>query len=61
MHDLRSTRNFHASHTVTESIGPQAGHVILNDFHLVALEVGGFEQGDFMFLAILQVYRNNTL
>lgn len=34
----------HAAHAVTKAVDPEAGHVILQDLHSVALEVGPAEQ-----------------
>lgn len=50
---LRSSGNLHAAHSVAETVGPQGGHVILLDLHLVALEVGQLEQADLVLQAVL--------
>lgn len=50
---LRSTGHLHAAHAVTEAVSPEAGHVVLLDFHLVALEVSRLVQGDLVVLSLL--------
>lgn len=50
---LRSTGDLHAAHSVTEAIGPEAGHILLLNLQGVALEIGSFEQADLVLLGIL--------
>lgn len=50
---LRSTGHLHAAHTVAKAISPEAGHVVLLDVHLVALEVSRLVQGDLVVLGLL--------
>lgn len=58
---LRSTGHLHAAHAVAEAVSPEAGHVVLLDFHLVALEVSRLVQGDFVVLSLLQKTEGGTL
>lgn len=51
---LRSTGHLHAAHAVAEAISPEAGHIVLLDFHLVALEVSRLVEGDFVVLSLLE-------
>lgn len=58
---LRSTGHLHAAHAVAEAISPEAGHVVLLDFHLVALEVSRLVEGDFVVLSLLGKTRGKVL
>lgn len=50
---LRSAGHLHAAHAVAEAVSPEAGHVVLLDVHLVALEVSRLVQGDLVVLGLL--------
>lgn len=50
----RSTADHDALHPVGETVGKQAGHVIVHDLHLTALELSHLMQADLVLLGILQ-------
>lgn len=50
---LRSTADGDAAHSVSESVGEQAGNVIVHDLHLAALELSHLEQADLVLLGVL--------
>lgn len=51
--DLRSSGDLNACYSVTETVGPQTGDVLITNLHLTALKVCTLVQADLMILGIL--------
>ncbi len=51
---LRSTADNDAAHSVGETIGEQAGNIIIHDFHLTTLELSNLIQADLVLLRVLE-------
>jgi len=52
--DSRSAVDHDAAHPVGEAVGEQAGHVVVQDLHLAALELSDLVQADLVLLLILE-------
>ena len=50
----RSTADNDAAHSIGESVGEQAGNVIVHDLHLAALELSDLVQADLVLLGVLE-------
>lgn len=59
--DSRSTADHHAAHSVGETVGEQAGNVIVHDLHLTTLELSDLIQADLVLLGVLEEPKRATL
>lgn len=57
--DSRATADRHAAHPVGETVGEQAGNVIVHDLHLTALELSYLKQAYLVLLRVLEEHRND--
>lgn len=53
----RSTADHHAAHSVGETVGEQAGDVVVHDLHLTALELSHLKQANLVLLGVLGEHR----
>ena len=51
---LRSTADHDAANPIGETVGVQAGDIIVHDLHLTALELSDLIQADLVLLGVLQ-------
>lgn len=57
----RSTADHHAAHSVGETVGEQAGNVIVHDLHLTTLELSDLIQANLVLLRVLEEHKRATL
>lgn len=57
----RSTADNDAAHSVGEAVGEQAGHVIVHDLHLAALELSHLVQADLVLLGVLEEVKKRAM
>lgn len=50
----RSTADHHTAHSVSKTIGEQAGNVIIHDLHLTTLELADLVQANLVLLRVLE-------
>lgn len=51
--DLRSTSDLQAGNAVLETVGPQAGNILVAHLHLATLKVGTLIQANLVVLGVL--------
>lgn len=53
----RSTADRHAAHSVGETVGEQAGNVVVHDLHLTPLELSHLKQAYLVLLWVLEEHK----
>lgn len=56
----RSTADHHAAHPVGETVGEQAGNVIVHDLHLTTLERSDLIQANLVLLRVLEEQKKKS-